>query len=368
MDLGMDVDINQLELVQLDLDDIKNVTDEGVDEYKTETPFYITSYGADYTVDGLVKRLRDNVFRVPEFQRLYVWNIKQASRFIESLLMGLPVPGIFVFRQEDSTYLIVDGQQRLLSLLFFYKGIFDNKAFQLTDIRKPWNGRSYSDLDLEDRLRLDDAIIHTIVFRQDYPQDNKRSIYEVFERINTGGMKLSPQEIRLSVNLGPFAKLLREMNSVDEWRSIYGKTSPRLKDEELILRYISLLYTRSSYARPMRGFLDGFMEVFVNLPNKSEEDFKIAFVNTIKVIYSALGSKAFRPQSTLNAAVFDAVMIGVTERLRKGVVQDLQGIKSCYDELLKDSNFIAFYNRATADEASVIGRINLAVKAFDGVK
>lgn len=363
----MDIDLSNIDLIQLDIEDVKNVSDEASDDYSTDTPFYITSYGADYTVDGLVKRLKDGVFIKPDFQRLYVWNIKQASRFIESLLLGLPVPGIFVFRREDSRYLIVDGQQRLLSLSYFYEGRFKGKDFRLTDVKKPWNGRLYSELDLEDRIRLDDAIIHTIVFRQDFPQDNRRSIYEVFERINTGGMKLSPQEIRISVNLGGLIQLLRSLNKNEDWRAIYGKPSPRLKDEELILRYLSLLYRRASYSRPMRGFLDSFMEAFVDLPNNSGDDLRVAFENTIKIARLSLGDKAFRPQSALNTAVFDSVMVGITERLRKGPIKDLTALKTSYDNLLQDPNYFSHYNRATADESSVTGRMDLAVAAFANI-
>ena len=85
--------------------------------------YSITSYGADYPVDSLVNRLRNEKIKIPDFQRGFVWNIKQASRFIESLLLGLPVPGIFLSRDMDSAdLLVIDGQQRLKSLLFFYDG------------------------------------------------------------------------------------------------------------------------------------------------------------------------------------------------------------------------------------------------------
>jgi uncharacterized protein with ParB-like and HNH nuclease domain len=97
-------------------------------EYKYE----ITSYGADYPVDSIIKRLEDDIILVPEFQRKYVWSIVQASRFIESLLLGLPVPGIFMSKELNTNkLLIIDGQQRLKTLQFFYKGIFNKKVFIL---------------------------------------------------------------------------------------------------------------------------------------------------------------------------------------------------------------------------------------------
>jgi hypothetical protein len=142
-------------------EDLKNVTDEAEEEDHLTKPFTISSYGADYTVDSLVKRMETGSFFVPPFQRSLVWNVKQASRFIESLLMGLPVPGIFVFREaQTNRHLIVDGQQRLRTLHAFYTGIFRGQEFRLLDVRKQWLERTCKDLDSSDKLRLDDSVIH----------------------------------------------------------------------------------------------------------------------------------------------------------------------------------------------------------------
>src|ERR1043165_4796643 len=101
---------------------IKDVADESL-----VLKYSITSYGTDFDVDGLVRRIEREDIYVPPFQRAYVWNLKQASRFIESLLLGLPVPGIFLSKESDSQrLLVIDGQQRLRSLLYFYRGVFSD--------------------------------------------------------------------------------------------------------------------------------------------------------------------------------------------------------------------------------------------------
>lgn len=100
-------------------------------ENENDSIYYsVASYGADYSVDGVIKRLEKGQIMVPDFQRKYVWDIKKASRFIESLIIGLPVPGIFLSRdnKESNKMLIVDGQQRLLSLHKFYKGRFNDNT------------------------------------------------------------------------------------------------------------------------------------------------------------------------------------------------------------------------------------------------
>jgi len=252
------------QLLKDEIVDRENVDDEGDEEISFRGNFSISNYGADYNVDSLVKRMNTGAFYKPAFQREYVWSLKQASRFVESLLMGLPVPGIFVYRTEGGKHLIVDGLQRLITLQRFYSGLFGSHEFALQDVREPWTNKAYISLSEEDRLRLDDSIIHTTVFKQDYPDEDNQSIYEVFERINTGGLKLSPQEIRVCVSYvedesSSLVSLLRKLNDNISWRKIYGPKSIRLKDQELILRFLAFKHNFASYKRPLRGFLDTFM-------------------------------------------------------------------------------------------------------------
>ena len=221
--------------------------------------FTINSYGADYTVDSLVKRMRAGAFKVPDFQRKFVWSAKHSSKFIESLLMGLPVPGVFLYKEAGTNeHLVIDGQQRLRTLQAFYDGVFGEKVFRLIGVRDPWLGKTYNELDTSDQLKLDDSVVHATVFQQDQPQDVLDSIYFVFERINTGGIRLSPQEIRNCVNLGPLIKLAKSLNSDPSWREVFGPQNNRAKDEELIVRFLALYVDGSEYYRPMVKFLNDF--------------------------------------------------------------------------------------------------------------
>src|ERR1700733_7155091 len=159
-----------------------DVDDEALLEDPGTKKFSINSYGADYTVDSLVKRMSAGAFKIPDFQRRFVWTLKHSSKFIESLLMGLPVPGIFLYKEaETNEHLVIDGQQRLLTLQMFYYGIYDEKTFRLVGVREPWAGKTYKDLDTADVLKLDDSIVHATIFKQDSPKDVLDSIYFVFE-------------------------------------------------------------------------------------------------------------------------------------------------------------------------------------------
>jgi Protein of unknown function DUF262 len=214
-----------------------DVLDESETEQYAHKRFQITSYGADMTAFELTHRLGRDLIVPPAFQRKYVWRIKQASRFIESLLMGLPVPGIFLFKdQRLKKQLLVDGLQRLETVHRFKNKEFDRRLFKLIEVADPWDGKTWDDLSPEDKDTIDQSVIHATIFQQDFPKEKDRSIYEVFERINTGGMRLSPQEIRACVSFGAFSTLLRGLNGNSEWREIFGVPSNRLKDEELILR------------------------------------------------------------------------------------------------------------------------------------
>lgn len=344
------------------------VDDDTEDESEANVTFSISSYGADYPVDTLVARLEKGVFFVPSFQRAYVWSMPQASRFIESLLLGLPVPGIFVAKESGtSKHLIIDGQQRLKTLQFYFDKNFQGREFRLNGVDERWRGKTIDDLAFDDRQRLEDSIIHATVFKQEDPDDD-RSIYFVFERLNTGGSKLYPQEIRSCVSYGSFIEFLRETNEDHEWRTVFGPQSKRQKDQELILRFLAFLYTKDDYQSPMREFLNKFVRSHRNINGQLACEFREAFRKTISVARQALGDRVFRPFGSLNAAVFDSVMVGLCKRLQRGHVEDLGQVKKAYDSLLGEEGFRAAYMKSTAGPESVRLRFELAQLAFEDVR
>ena len=145
-----------------------------VDEIVPRTRYEITSFGADYDVAGLVNRLKRGDIFIPSFQRDYVWKLPEASRFIESLLLGLPVPGVFLARElSTNKLLVIDGQQRLKTLQFFYQGFFNPKesekthrVFKLIKVLPQFEGLTYETLPERDRIHLDDYILHATVIKR----------------------------------------------------------------------------------------------------------------------------------------------------------------------------------------------------------
>jgi hypothetical protein len=350
---------------QLGLD--AGVDDESAEE-ATSSNFSITSYGADYPVDSLVKRMKDEAFFIPKFQRNFVWSQRHASRFIESLLMGLPVPGIFLYKEaETGKHLVVDGQQRLRTLQYFYAGLFAEKAFRLVGVRKDWEGKKYEDLETSEQLRLDDSILHATIFQQDQPKDSLRSLYFVFERINSGGIRLSPQEIRNCISQSIVLDAARTLNENLDWRAIFGrKKNTRLKDQELVLRALAMMHGRKKYAAPMRDFLNTFASNEDNaIDAKTIEQLSNEFKLSMAAINKSIGQQAFRPSGTLNAAVFEAVMVGVAERVRANAAEpDPQKVRDAYAKLLANRDFKQATERATAREDPLETRQRLAIEAF----
>ena len=356
-----DVDVRGLG-TEPDVDD-----DATIDPEPVPFKYDITSRGADYPVDGLVKRIRGGGLKIPGFQRQYVWKKRQADRFIESLLLGLPVPGIFLADDPDSGRLVLDGQQRLRTLQYFYDNRWGARSrFALSYVQEQFRGLTYETLDPPDRDRLDDYEIHATIVKQNQPSEDQSSVFFVFERINSGGTPLAEQEIRSALYQGPLNDLLVDLNADERWRRVFGKPSPRLKDQELILRFLALHYERQLYKRPMKDFLNKFMGRHRRLRGVTAEDMRAVFVGTIDVIDKALGTGAFRPKAAVNAAVFDSTMVGVSTRLSRGPITDPSTVTLAYFELLRDEEYVTAYTRATADEDRLATRIDLAISAFSG--
>jgi Protein of unknown function DUF262 len=349
---------------------------EGLEDELVPSKYSITSYGADFSVASLVEQLEEGSIQISTFQRGFTWSPQQASHFIESLLLGFPVPGIFLAREQDShKLLVIDGQQRLLTLRYFYKGKFEDsgKEFGLIGegIHPDYKGRKYLSLSYNDRTRLDHAIIHATIVKQDDPAEDDSSIYAIFERINSGGTTLHPQEIRSTLYSGEFNNLLRELNKDQAWRSIYGLPDKGLKDQELILRFLALNFDLANYKSPMKGFLNSFMKKHSQISPEEAQKFKNAFISTVAVIQKSIGNSVFkRNKNALNVAVFDAVMLGVSRRLERGNITDLQTLARSYQALLENELFgkATETKSAISNEKNVFKRIELAIDAFKNVK
>ena len=346
-------------------DDVKIEADYNNEETEARIQEYsITSYGIDFDVEGIVRRLKRGDIEIPGFQRGFVWNQRRSSLFIESLLMGLPVPGIFLYREQDSQkQLVIDGQQRLTTLQLFYDGKFGASGgdFKLKGLEPRFNGLAYKDLNVSARRRLDDSIIHATVIRQDKPDDSGTSQYAIFERINTTATPLSPQEIRAVAYRGQFNELLVELNKDANWRELFGNMHKRKRDEELILRFLALYFCSDKYVPSMKAFLNSFMKRNRDLESYSEDKIRPLFENTVRTILNKIGPRAFKPTRALNAALLDSLMVGIA---RRGTIES-DDIKEQYKNLRENKTYDKLIADTTSAVDNVRTRIQLAIEAFD---
>jgi len=365
------------------LPDGESIQDLDEAEEVIESPYSITSYGADYPVDSLVKRIDAGDILVPTFswtapektqvvgfQRQYVWPRPKADRFIESLLLGLPVPGIFLVKEPSGVLLVLDGHQRLFTLQSFYGGAINDDVYRLSEaVQNRFINKRYKDLDTEDRRRLDDSIIHATVIRQDEPTEDQSSIYTIFERLNTGGMNLQPQEIRVALYHGDLVAVLQKLNDDPSWRALIGPKSKRLKDMEMILRFFAFLYFSHKYEAPMKLFLNRYMATNRGLAVQSAEALGKISALTTKTILDGIGVRAFRPKRAVNAAVVDSLMVGVAKRLlANGPIRDFGTLKASYDALIADSAYLNATETGTSQPANVITRMAKAEEAFSQIQ
>ena len=338
---------------------------DGDDEIAGTVRYAISSYGADMPVDGVISRLERKDIFIPTFQRKFVWNQAQASRFIESLLLGLPVPGIFLFKEPETRRLmVVDGQQRLLTLQSFHDGVIRDRAFELIGVSQEFSGKTYKTLADEDRRELDDSILHATIFQQDRPSDDRSSIYSVFERLNTGGTPLQPQEIRSCVYRGPFNDLLGELSNNQHWKDLYGAASSRKKDEEIILRFLALYRSLEVYDRPMKQFLNRFMDEHKGLSDELSVEFRSTFTSTVKVVAEVLQPKALRPERNLNVSVADAVLVGIAHRLDRGPIDDPEALKLAHERLIAKLRTEDLFTSGTTNKERLKMRIGLARQEY----
>ena len=362
-----------------DVNEIEDVIEEDV---SVSHEYDITSFGADYPVDALVRRIENGDIVVPTFadyssddaqiigfQRNYVWKKPTADRFIESLLLGLPVPGIFLVQDKNDRLLVLDGQQRLRTLQKFYSEAGPNqKKYQLRKVHDKFKDKSYGDLDPGDRRRLDNSIIHATVVRQIRPTDDQSSIYDIFERLNTGGMNLQPQEIRVALYYGELAQMLSELNEDPNWRFLYGRKSLRLKDLEMILRFFAFYYSGDKYSIPMKDFLNRYMSENRNLGCQNKDELKGVFCKTTSFLKNYVGDQAFKPLGSLNAAVLDSVMTGVAKRIERGPIENCDEVKNKLWSLFKNNAYLEAVKTGTSEENKVRRRQKLALEAFADIQ
>jgi hypothetical protein len=363
---------------------IESIPSEQEDREVSLQSYEILTYPADFTLEVLVDKWNKKEIRVPELQRGFVWTQAQSSKLIESFLLGLPVPPVFFYQDRgDSGLLVVDGQQRLRSIVYFFSGLFGEsgtgkraKSFNLTglDEHSPYCEVTYSQIKETNQSafnKLNNSVLRSFVMKQLNPADDT-SIFQVFERLNTGGVVLQGQEIRNCLYFGSFNESLRRLNTYPAWRHIVGRKQPdkRMRDIELILRFFALFNNIKHYQKPMKKFLNDFMKANTSLKDAKLERLEKLFRHTVDSVVRYLGPRPFHIHRGLNAAVYDSVFVAFAQTLDT-LAEDpndaaIRKLRARFDKLTKDGEYLVWVSSHTTDVDVVPDRISKASAVLFG--
>ena len=325
----------------------------------------------DFSVKELISMVSDGLIDIaPEYQRQFRWDKERQSNLIESLFLGIPIPPLFVASNADGTWELIDGVQRISSILCF-AGTEESRAkingknvdiLKLTGLKKLsfFNEKRYSDLpiDIQTKFRLTSIKVTTLTDKSD-----KNIRFDLFERLNRGGVILSDQEIRSCVYRGRFNDFLKELSTDANFKSCVHISDKQETDgtrEELVLRFYAYLYDFNSFSHSVKDFLNGYMEKADKKFDykKGEEVFRVVF----KTINKALPNGISKGRKNTPLNLYEAVAVGAAlAYVNKGVIKT-NGI----EKWITDKDLIKFTTGATNSKPQVVGRINYCRLKFEG--
>jgi hypothetical protein len=284
---------------------------------------------------------KGNLELQPEFQRLQVWDNAKSSRLIESVLLEVPIPLIYLSEETDSKYSVIDGQQRLNA---FIKFLENNLMLRGLRILIELNGKKFQDIPRSLQDKFENATIRIIEIRKESHPDVK---FEIFERLNTGAVQLNAQELRNCIYRGKYNDLLKELSKDKDLQFLLGIQEPhyRMQDMELILRFFAFYHnTHLKYTPSMKHFLNKEMEQYRNLNEAEEKNLQKIFKKSVKLSKTVFGDKAFIRfasgstrdsngywENKINKGLFDIIMFGFTLHEENQIVPNSDAIR---EELL----------------------------------
>jgi len=312
----------------------------------------------------------------PDFQRHFVWDAKKSSRLIESALLDIPLPVIYLSEEKDGKEYVIDGQQRLTAFFSFIDGKFpDGKDFKLTGLKvlTELNKKSFKDIDKKLQRKIRKTKIRTITFRKESEADLK---FEIFERLNTGAVSLNDQELRNCIYRGPYNELLKYLSKDTDFMYLLGIKKPdrRMKDVELVLRFAAFYrFTYLNYKPPMRKFLNNDMEKYQFISEVEAIELKNAFKNSVTIIKSLLDNHGFKrfykgdeknpngywEPKKFNASLYDILMYSFAKEDKNKVYQNLDSIREALIYLMtNDQDFIDAIELSTSSVQAVTKRFD----------
>lgn len=299
----------------------------------------IVSDGYDMSLGEVMNLYKDDELKInPEFQRLFRWDITRKTRFIESILLSIPIPPIFVFQDKDGNWELIDGLQRLSTILEFsgvLKGpegekiepsTLEGTKFLPSLSDKCWQVWNEGDsaIDKSMQMQIKRARIRVEILLKESDENAK---YELFQRLNTGGAQLSEQEVRNCVAVminNDFYKLLKNLSEIDDFIKTVNQTEKAVEKQagvELVLRYFAFKHHPYKKGLDVHEYLD---EALVEISKNNTIDWsqeEVLFKKTFSLLNDALGDKAFKRWDGTDfggkflMSLYETIAFGVSQNL-----------------------------------------------------
>lgn len=308
----------------------------------------IRTQAYDKSVEDTVRMIeKGRIFLEPDFQRYsQVWDYKTASQLIESVLLNVPIPPIYVAEEDNGTWNIIDGLQRLTSFKNFYEGKFKLRGL---DSLKELNKQNYDSLNSNAKSILDNGSLRIILITKESHPEMK---YDVFMRLNRGSVKLTEQELRNCLYRGNLNDMIKDLRNNQQLLNILKLDKPhkRMDDAELILRYFALSrhfneeeLKINGYKGIMKTFLNAYMDENKTISEERVEELRQKFNNTLNKVFSIFGINSFKRIEAdgsyypwINKAIYDFIMLSFENyslpALESKKQQILNALKTCINE------------------------------------
>lgn len=351
--------------------------DEALEESSSES-IYPTDYNNEeleikedhLQVIALLRKKNQNKILIPEFQRNQVWKQQQKSRFIESLILNIPVPPFYVSQDLDGNSIIIDGLQRTSSILEF----LENK-YKLVGLEAlpELNGKYFLDLEELIQARIEDRNLLLYTLKSSVPIS---IVYDIFNRINSNGTPLNRQEIRNCIYIGKSTKLLKELSLSEEFRTAInnGIPSTRMKDREAVLRILAFIIFEYDvhYKSNMDEFLGRAMRRLNVLNDEALELLKSRFIRIMQLTHEFFGDENFRlisnsAKGRINIAVMETICFFFNLKGEEFLIANKQQIINNFQRLILDSEYLDAVRSSTNADKKVNARFNKVKEILDTV-
>ena len=367
----MDEEKNYLD--DLDIEESKDLENESLDLKEPFDPKEIDIQVMPTTMDNLIKRLSNKEIDLnPDFQRSPdLWKKEIQSRLIESLLINLPIPAFYFDASDENNWQVIDGLQRLSTIQHF---VIEN-SFKLKNMEylNELEGKTFDDLPRMFQRRIEEAPVTLYLIKPGTPVGVK---YSLFYRINTGGLKLNPQEIRhalnQSINNGQASKFLKKLSEFAIFKKCVRISDKRMLDKELILRYIAFKLNHfENYKEPMIKFLNDTMKKLGKLDSPRLNQLEKEFSQALHLAWEIFGKNAFRKKTSskggvINRALFEVLSVVFSEFLTEegaaALIEKKQVFITEYSRLMEDKVFYDSISVSTAFAKNVRYRFDAIIK------